>query len=56
MIPESKGWVPTVMFGGRKTSLTLESSISGRQGVLSRRIRGFPILNLHFSVEFLKIF
>ncbi len=41
MIPESKGWVPVVMFGVRKTSLTLESSIFRWQRALSKRIRAF---------------
>ncbi len=52
MIPESKGGVPVVVFGGRKTSLTLESSISRWQGTLLRRIRAFQspicILVLNF--------
>ncbi len=52
MILESNGWVFAVMFGGRKTSLTLESSISRWQGALLRRIRAFRfsicILALNF--------
>jgi len=52
MIPESKGWVPAIVFGGRKTSLMLESSISGWQGVLLRIIRAFRFLIYILALNF----
>ncbi len=56
MIPESKGWVPAVVFGGRKTSLTLESSISGWQGALSRRIKAFRFSIYILALNFWRYF
>ncbi len=52
MIPESKGWVPIVVFGGRKTSLMLESSIFGWQGALLRRRRAFGFLIYILALNF----
>jgi hypothetical protein len=55
MIPESKGWVPAIMFGGTENKLDIvELHIWMTRSIVEKN-KGISIIKLHFVVELLQV-